>query len=437
MNEMNVENETPVAAPPPLPPRKTRTMRPRPWLVRLVAEHNPFYLLSAACMLASCLALTNTVTWNPIATRRLLTLIVTLNLYEAALLGIALFLMTSGRRNLRDGRVLLLLQAFFLADFTFLNAEIATSSGAFSTGLIVNAVLFVLAAVKLGLVLGMLRPTFTLMQYGFVLLQLGILFATPSIFRWVNIHRHAIGPRDFYALWWVTALLPAVYEVVSRFDVWRAKPLSVAARAQAAPTTTYLWLPYVSLLTHFGILHYVYDTGFYAAHAAPVLLGLTLILNRVNPTTLMPRRDLMILRFLLPLAAVMVSMGRLFALPLHATYPVVTLTPLNLAIDGAFLTYVWCFLRPNARLFVATWMVAKSMYILGPTTQQMAHWADSGWEWTATSTDRMMPKTVADWGLLGLVGSFAFLAIGFWVSLSRRHGESLAPGEDSPPGDLA
>src|SRR6476659_7121791 len=99
MNEdISVEN-TPVVPPPlpSLPPGRRREMRPRRWLVRLVAEHNPFYLLSAACMLASCLALTNTVTWNPIATRRLLTLIVTLNLYEAALLGIALFLVTRRR----------------------------------------------------------------------------------------------------------------------------------------------------------------------------------------------------------------------------------------------------------------------------------------------------------------------------------------------------
>src|SRR5258705_7268015 len=132
------------------PPIRRRVIKPRPLLVRLVTEHNPFYLLSAACMLGSCLALTNTVPWNPIATRRLLTLIVTLNLYEAALLGIALFLVTR-RRHPRDGRMLLLLQAFFLVDFTFLNAEIATSSVAIRTGLIVNGVLFVLAAIKIGL----------------------------------------------------------------------------------------------------------------------------------------------------------------------------------------------------------------------------------------------------------------------------------------------
>src|SRR5687768_18540329 len=75
------------------------TMQPRPSLVRFLTEHNPFYLLSAACMLASCLALTNSLSWSPIAMRRLLTLLVTLNVYEAALLGIALFLVT--KRGLR------------------------------------------------------------------------------------------------------------------------------------------------------------------------------------------------------------------------------------------------------------------------------------------------------------------------------------------------
>ena len=120
-------------------PVHKRMLRPKPLLVRLITEHNPFYLLSAACMLASCLALTNSLSWSPIAMRRLLTLLVTLNVYEAALLGIALFLVT--KRGLRrDGHMLLLLQAFFVADFTFLNAEIATSSPDAGTGILINAI---------------------------------------------------------------------------------------------------------------------------------------------------------------------------------------------------------------------------------------------------------------------------------------------------------
>ena len=52
-------------------------------------KHNPFYLLSAACMLTGCLMLSNTTTWSPIALRRLLTLLITVNFYELSLLALA------------------------------------------------------------------------------------------------------------------------------------------------------------------------------------------------------------------------------------------------------------------------------------------------------------------------------------------------------------
>src|SRR5205085_11279716 len=61
---------------PAVPDYQPRVIRPRPRLFRAIADHNPFYLLSAACMLAGCLALSNTTTWTPIATSRLVKLIV-------------------------------------------------------------------------------------------------------------------------------------------------------------------------------------------------------------------------------------------------------------------------------------------------------------------------------------------------------------------------
>jgi hypothetical protein len=412
-----------------LPPPQVRLMKPPPLLFRLITEYNPFYLLSAACMLASCLALTNTVTWNPIATRRLLTLIFTLNLYEAALLGIALFLVTR-RNHTRDGRMLLLLQAFFLVDFTFLNAEIATSSASFSTGLLVNGVLFILAAIKIAVVIRLLKPTFTPLQFAFMMIQLAILFATPSLFRWINIHHHAIGRSDFYLLWWLTALLPALYEWLGRIDRRRAVPLSVSPRAQAAPTTIYLALPYISILTHFGILHYVYDVSFYGVNAAPVLLGLTLILNRATPTSLIPRKDLLALRVLLPVAAVLVSMSTPFTFSLHATYPAIVLTPFKIALNAVFLVYLYCFFLSHARLLLSTWVAANAIYLFGPSRVQMLAVLKASWGWTTNTGQRLLPKTTGDWGVLGLIGSFAFLALGFWVSLTRR---PVAPAEETDP----
>lgn len=188
------------AMPPPPPGSAVRTLYPQPLLLRLLKEHNPFYLLSAACMLASCLALTNSLSWTSIPRGRLLTLILTLKLYEAALLAIALFLITR-RRLVRDGRMLLVLQLVFLADFTFLNAEIATLD--LRTGTLLNAALFTLAAVKLGLVLRVLRPVFTPLQAAFVLVQLAAIYAIPCALQWLDADRGLVGPRHLYVVWWV------------------------------------------------------------------------------------------------------------------------------------------------------------------------------------------------------------------------------------------
>ena len=406
----------PAAASLVVPFYESKVLRPRPWLLRVLAEHNPFYLLSAACMLASCLALSNTTTWNPIASSRLMQLIITLNVYEAALLAIALFLVAR-RGHARDGKMLLLLQAFFLADFTFLNAEIANDP---QIGLIVNIVLFVLAGVKMGVVLRVLRPNFTMAQSGFVLLQLGLLFAIPCLLRWLNAINYPIGPRDFYGMWWLLAILPALYELVSRFDPQRGVPHFVSPGAEAAPTLTYVVLPYLSLATHLGILHYVYGVSYYGAHAAPALLGLTLVLHRVTPTMLVPRRDLAILRVLLPLAAIMVSANNPFEFPITRHFHGISWTPLHFAVEGAFLVYVFCFLRRRARFFLVTGAIVDTLYTLGPTRGQIGDWMKSGWDWSTTTSDRLMPKTLSDWGMIGLVASFAFLAIGFWLSLSKR-----------------
>jgi hypothetical protein len=359
-----------------------------------------------------------------------MTLIVTLNVYEAALLGIGLFLITR-RRLRRDGRMLLILQAFFLVDFTFLNAEMATAD--LRLGLWVNAILFVLAAVKLGVVLRVLKPEFSAPQFAFVLVQLLVLFATPSILWWLNDGRGQVGARHLYVVGWTAALLPALYEAVARAGGSGGAGGVGRRSSSPAPTTAYLVLPYLSLLTHIGILHYVYDEPFRGAHATPVLLGLTLILNRAQPNRLVPRADLTALRFLLPLVAVLVSVNNPFVFHVRTSYPAVTLTPLTLAMAGAYLTYVYCFLLPHAALFLAAGGVAAAAYVLGPSREQIGDGLKAAWEWTSTLTQRLMPKTLADWGVIGLVASFAFLLLGFWVSLGKRPVEEEEESVTSAP----
>lgn len=400
------------------PPAVIYTLPPRRSLLRFLAEHNPFYLLSAACMLASCLALTNSLSWMSIERGRLITLIVTLNVYEAALLAIAIFLIKQ-RKLRRDGRILLLLQAFFLADFSFLNAEIATAD--FQTGLAINLVLLALAAIKMGVVLRVLKPGFTALQFAFVMLQLTVLFVSPVVLRWTDANRSILNPRDFYVMWWIVGLLPAAYELLTHAD--RGRIMSVSADAQTAPTTAYLSLPFVSLLLHLGIIHWVYRVDYVGAHAAPLLLGLTLVINRFGPSTKFTRPDLVFLRAALPAAAVLVSLNQPFVFDLGIAYPRLVVTPLNLSIAGAFFVYLYCFLMPWLRMVLVAGAAAAMFYFFGPTWQQIDRFLMNGWDRGMALADRAAPKTLGEWGVLGLIASFAFLAIGFAFSL-RKHPES-------------
>ena len=101
--------------------------RRRRSFLQYLSDNNPFYLLSAASMLLACLLLSNTTTWSPIAARKLVMLIVTLNLYELLIVALGLFLIVK-RDHARDGLKLLCVEAVFLADVRFLNSELYTES---------------------------------------------------------------------------------------------------------------------------------------------------------------------------------------------------------------------------------------------------------------------------------------------------------------------
>src|SRR5688572_33432018 len=98
--------------------------RPNP-IVRLFIDYNPFYFLSACCMLLGIFVLNDSLDWSPLPQDHLLILIATLDVYELALVVLAVVLLRRGL--LRDGMFLLFLEAFFLADAGFLNMEIFTA----------------------------------------------------------------------------------------------------------------------------------------------------------------------------------------------------------------------------------------------------------------------------------------------------------------------
>ena len=84
--------EVPVASIPQTLPPARRT--PWEWIV----DYNPFYLLSACCMLFGVFAMNDSLDWSPLPQNNLLVLIATLNVYELALVVLAVE-WGSGRRR--------------------------------------------------------------------------------------------------------------------------------------------------------------------------------------------------------------------------------------------------------------------------------------------------------------------------------------------------
>jgi hypothetical protein len=393
---------------------------PKKTFARSLLDSNLFYLISACCMLAGCVALTNSLSWVSIPTSKLLILIFTLNLYEAALIGLAAYLiLVRGLR--RDGMILIILEVFFLIDVTFLVSEIATQKS--WIGPTIAIITYLAAVVKLAAILGILGVRRLSAEFVFILAQIATILALPIIFS-----RHSDGsvsPLSFYIAWWVVGLMPAGYELLTKC-FGSPEPSSPLSRIM----TTYVLLPWLSLVGHLGILHYVYDVPFFGAMAAPILLALAMALNRAPATRLFSRRDILVVRTLLPLAAIFVSGNCPNALTLmldHSGHLV--LTTLHLALIGTYLEYVYFFIRSYWISAMLVGIVSVLAYLYGPTADQIERWADGAWNWTSTHVMNFLPTTQIGWGATGVVAAFVFLALGAAVSLRRVP----IPSESTPP----
>jgi hypothetical protein len=380
-------------------------------------HHNPFYFLSAACMLGGILAVTNSLSWTSIPVQRLLVLIATLNIYEAALIGLAFYLVRV-RHLVRDGVMLLALEAFFLIDITFLNAKIVTSH--LMLGFILNIALFLAAIVKLGVISSLLGQKPRSGRFAALILQLAALFALPVIFRWQD--EGELSTHVFYAAWWIIGMLIPLTQLLCRQS--ETNPASNWGRRMIV---FYMVMPWLSLVLHVSIMHYVYGVTYYGAEAAPILLALAFVLSHARPSTLVPRKDIAVLRFLLPLAAIMVSFNDpralCFGLGKGSAF---WITPSRLSGVAAYLTYVHFYAGAYAIHFLIAGAATMLFYILGPTVDQMNQTVTRWWSWWADAAMRIVPQSAMQWGITSIAAAFAFLGLGAAVSLGKR---TIPPNE--------
>jgi hypothetical protein len=394
---------------------------PRRTLARLIEDYNPFYLLSAACMLFGIFALNNSLTWSPLPLRRLLTMIVTLNLYELILIGLAVFLMRRGIR--RDALLLLIVEAFFLADVGFLNMEVFTTSA--KIGLLVNAFVLVAAVVKVALVFNAAKIPLADARFVFVVTQLGVLFAVPGIFAVIAQHRNDFLPSlAVYAAWWLVGALPVVYAMtVGSIDLFRKHSF---AHRFTAPTgmdvivsRVLVTLPMLSLIAHLCLANWIYKVEFHPANLAPLLLGLAVLAGHADehPWTLGRRMQL---QLGLPLLAVALSA---YHMPRDLMFPLthaIDGSPLRLSLIVASFIYLeglWHFHAVPFAIASAVSLACSAMgHTVGNINDSSIRMAKSG----ATLFDKFVPKTLPEWGVLSVVASFLLLAIGTMITLKRR-----------------
>jgi hypothetical protein len=379
-------------------------------ILRSFLDSNPFYLVSACCMLAGCLALTNSLSWLSISTNRLLVLIATLNIYEASVLALAAYLLLY--RGLRhDGMMLVMVEAFFFIDITFLNAEISTQKS--WIGPLVALLCFLAAIAKLAVIMRVLGARRRYAEFVFILIQIAGILALPILFGRTPDGR--VLPMAFYAGWWIVGLMPAVYRFLARY---------LTSDVEASPLTpsliAFTVLPTLSLATHLGILHYVYDVPFYGAMAAPALLALAMLLGFTQNSLPMPRKDVVLLQILLPIAAIIVSAncpGELTIYTGHIGH--VFITTLRLTTIMAYLDLTYCFLRPYWLWSLAAGATGILAIDYGPTADQIGHWYVRLWNAFSKAVVDLVPTTPESWGTVLVAFAFIFLAVGAFVSLRR------------------
>jgi hypothetical protein len=373
------------------------------------------------CMLAGCLSLTNSLSWTSIGLGRLLALVVTLNVYEALLLGLGLYLL--GRRGIvRDGLMLLFLEALFLVDAAFLNVEVYAID--LHVGVAANAVVFLLAVAKLCLVFRALRLPLD-RTFGLVLSQLAVLFVTPGIFAHVSRHHDgALPPGVTYAAWWAVGLVPMLAMFLlrgRRLNELTGEPVPARDWVATVIRRSYLCLPFVSLLLHLGMLHWVYDAQLHFAYLAPVLLGVAVLLGGAVPSALLRPGTVAFLRLVLPATAVLFSLDApdvLRVAPFGSGSRVIV-TPVVVALGAAYVVYVCIYLSRYAFRMIAAAVAVVLALAFGPSPAQVGAAGRQWTEWAAGVVARTVPRTTTGWGVIAVGAAFAFLGIGAAVSLRK------------------
>ena len=391
------------------------------WL-RFVLDHNPCFLLSALFMFLGVFLLNAARDVSAAEMGKLLGVLAAINVYEVALIGLALVLLKKTGNVQRDAFLLLFVQMLFLTDGGFLlNEAIQTSP---KWGWLVNVLLFVLAVGKATVAMRGLGIPLRLRSLGFLVLQLAMMYGLPIVFSRVA-NNGEVSAGAMYAAWWVVGLMPVLYDLLVRTEA-----ASTLAPRQELLRKCYAIIPWLLLIAHLGFFHYVYRAEFTLADLSPVLLGLAVATRRARATRIVPAGHLAFFRYALPAAAILFSLASPPGMAFVSLFGK-ALSPILVTAAAAFVTYAYFM-----SLRTAAWAIAGT--VLMAIGHAMSPHITSGINHTFDAGDRvirfflgLLPTTTAGWGIAAMAAAFVLLGLGAMASLRRTASTSSwkAPGE--------
>lgn len=427
----------PYTAPIPLAQRDTIDLpaEPPPSKWEWVMDRNPLFLLSGVLMLAGCFLVSQTIheadpaeVGDGVVLKMLIGLLVVLNVYEFAVIGLGLALAKT-RTLVRDTRHLLGLAMLLLVDAGF----VYTESGIFapSVGVWIAAIATLLACVKAWLVLRALDIELSLPAMGVTCLSLAGMYGLPVIVR-AAAHDGFLGEPQAYLTWAGVGLLVGLYAVPGRW-VWFGPTHSEDHRAlQRLVSIGLVGLPIVSLIGHAGAALWVYENNFEPSVLSPLLLGVAAIILR-HHVALGGGRPTAQAATLVVACAVVASLFPSEALVYQSKQASwVAVSPLRgvLLIAPLLLGWAW-WIGGRRPVGLGNAMIPLIAAALGHTpTVMIGHT-----RWLAEATRLLvidyLPKTKLQWGTTAISAAFAFLIIGGLLSWWRRGREQTeaAAGE--------
>jgi hypothetical protein len=397
-------------------PEPPHSHGPRP-LLRLLIDHNPFYILSGALMLLGCYLVSVDTHGQVDVVRPLIWLVAIMLTYQAAVLGLGLWLTRFtdvGTR--RDTMQLLIVWLVLALDAAMLHHELMVRSPAAGAALATIACLWTLAGVA---AIGRaMRLRLSAIAWGLIATDVLLVFVVPGWYRWIASAGFLPDLTEFRAAW-LLGLWIAAHALAPEW--------SRRARRSPALQWSLLALPCVSLIAHVYVANWTFSRhgseAFDAHHLIPLLLGVAAILARAGRSE-QSRTSCRASAIAAGCVAVGLSMAvsppcpRLYwpwmdAMPIHLQ---------GLALTGFAALLLWTWLHHGgAGTLIGGYMCAVAAgWIhmppsLGRLGRDLARWVR-----------RIVPDEGADWGVLAILGAFVTLVLGAGMSLwSRRR----PPGE--------